>query len=260
MITSLTLLIFFLFNSASCDMIVAKSCFLLIHICKVYFPVLHIYTYIYTYTYIFFIMPVQKVSSHAIWKRDIYWRRYKKHCTQDNDTSILFKVGILGPHTVLPASLATATRCSFCSGSWSHRINFAMTCFMPRTCLKILGTVFFGIPRSASSSCTVSHQSLLIAAGHIQHSQVFFIMRAFQNVDHFQQNLTILEAFVPHVICTALIALSLKAFWIIWIVSVEECSSLTQILIQIPCSTQSFRMWWPHSTHVHSTVSTAPTD
>ena len=27
---------------------------------------------------------------------------YKKHCTQDNDTSVPFKVGTLGPHAVLP--------------------------------------------------------------------------------------------------------------------------------------------------------------
>ena len=27
--------------------------------------------------------------------RDVYWRRYKKQCTQDNDTSVLFKVGTL---------------------------------------------------------------------------------------------------------------------------------------------------------------------
>ena len=31
--------------------------------------------------------------------------RYKKHCMQDNDASVPFKVGTLGPHTVLPASL-----------------------------------------------------------------------------------------------------------------------------------------------------------
>ena len=50
------------------------------------------------------------------------------------------------------------------------------------------------------------------------------------------------------------------AFWIIWIVSTEECSCLTQNLIQICCFTQSFWMWQPPSTHAHSTVSTAPTD
>ena len=49
-------------------------------------------------------------------------------------------------------------------------------------------------------------------------------------------------------------------FWIIWIVSVEECSSLTQNLMQIHCSTQSFLMWWPHSTHAHSMASTTATD
>ena len=31
--------------------------------------------------------------------------KYKKHCTLDSDTSVLFEVGTLGPHTVLPASL-----------------------------------------------------------------------------------------------------------------------------------------------------------
>ena len=40
-------------------------------------------------------------------------------------------------------------------------------------------------------------------------------------------------------ICTALIASSLKAFWIIWICSMEECLSLRENLMQIPCSTHS---------------------
>ena len=38
--------------------------------------------------------------------RDIYWRRYKKHCTQDNDASVFFKIGTLGPHTVLPIAIS----------------------------------------------------------------------------------------------------------------------------------------------------------
>ena len=61
-------------------------------------------------------------------------------------------------------SSATMARRSFCSGSRSCRTNFATTLFMPRSCVKISGTVLFGIPRSASSSRTVSHRSLLIAA------------------------------------------------------------------------------------------------
>ena len=43
------------------------------------------------------------------------------------------------------------------------------------------------------------------------------------------------------------------AFWIIWIVSVEECSSLMQNLMQICCSpSQSFWRRRPHSTQAHS--------
>ena len=31
--------------------------------------------------------------------------RYKKHCTQDNDASVPFKVGTLGSHTLLPIAI-----------------------------------------------------------------------------------------------------------------------------------------------------------
>ena len=37
---------------------------------------------------------------------DTYWRRYKKYCTEDNDASVPFKVGTLGPHTVLPIAIS----------------------------------------------------------------------------------------------------------------------------------------------------------
>ena len=77
-------------------------------------------------------------------------------------------------------------------------------------------------------------------------------------------------------ICAALIASSLKYFWILWTVSVEECSSLTQNLIQIHCSTCSVILnvmatqctsslngvyhphwlvqWSHHYSHMHSPV------
>ena len=41
------------------------------------------------------------------------------------------------------------------------------------------------------------------------------------------------------------------ASWIIWIVSVEKCSSLRQNLMQICCSTCSFWMRQPHSAHAY---------
>ena len=78
----------------------------------------------------------------------------------------------------------------FRAGSRRRWMNFAITHFMPRSYIRISDPVVFGIPRSAASSCTVSHWYLLITAPlHIQNSQVFFLLYAFQNMDHFQQTL-----------------------------------------------------------------------
>ncbi len=51
---------------------------------------------------------VRKVSIHVIWKLETFIKKgtkWKKHCTKENDASVLFKVGTLVPHTVLPVSL-----------------------------------------------------------------------------------------------------------------------------------------------------------
>ena len=92
-------------------------------------------------------------------------------------------------------------------------MNFAMTHFMTRSCIKISDTVVFGISRSASSSHTVSHQSLLIAA---------FTPSTFSGVllvAGLTEQGSLSTAFQPSLkclghtfICTALIASSLKAF------------------------------------------------
>ena len=126
--------------------------------------------------------------------------------------------------------LATAVPCSFCSGSRSHRMNFATTCFMPRFCIKTSGTVVFGIPSSASSSHTVSHWFLLIAA---HTGSTFSGVRLVAGLPECGWLSTDFWPSLKHLchtfICAALIASSLKAFWIIRIVSAEEHSSLTKI-------------------------------
>ena len=56
------------------------------------------------------IWSVQKASSNAIWKIEIFIKedtRYKKHCTWDSDASVPFKVGTLWPYTVLPIAIST---------------------------------------------------------------------------------------------------------------------------------------------------------
>ena len=138
-------------------------------------------------------------------------------------------------------SLATAARCSFCSGSRSLWTNFTTTHFILRSWIKISDTVVLGIPRSASSSHTVSCWSLLIAALTGQHSKAFCLLQAFQNVDHFQQILNHLWSIYTR-FQFALLSLhhpQKPSVWIIWIISMEECSNLTQTLIQICCSTRS---------------------
>ena len=97
-----------------------------------------------------------------------------------------------------------------------------------------------GIPRSASSSRTVITHLCWLQLVLVQHSQVFHLFQAFQNVDDFQQIIHPLWS-----VCATLLFVlhslpsSLKAFWIIQIVSMEECSSLTQNLMQIRWSTCS---------------------
>ena len=42
---------------------------------------------------------VESIHPCTMKSRNIYWRRYKKHWTQYNDTSVSFEVGPLGPHS-----------------------------------------------------------------------------------------------------------------------------------------------------------------
>ena len=54
----------------------------------------------------------------CIWKIQTFIKedtRYKKHCTWDNDSSVPFKAGTLGPHTVLPIAISCPTVFSWIS-------------------------------------------------------------------------------------------------------------------------------------------------
>ena len=156
------------------------------------------------------------------------------HQIKTKRASVSFKVDILGPHTVLPPGAP----CSFCSGSKSRRTNFATTCSMPRSCIKISDTVVFRISRSASSSHTVSRQSLLIAAHTWStFSGVLLVPGLPECRSLSTDSWPSLKHLCHTFTCAALVALSPKAFWIIQIVSTEECPSLMQNLMEICFST-----------------------
>ena len=122
---------------------------------------------------------------------------------------------------------------------------------MPRFCIKNSDTVVFGILRLASSSRTISYLSLLTAAHPHSTSSGVLLVAGLPECESLSIDL-------DHLWGTCVTLLFALHFWIIQIVSAGECSSLMQHLMKIHCSTCSFWMWQPHSTHAHSTTSTAP--
>ena len=119
-------------------------------------------------------------------------------------------------------------------------------------------TVVFGIPRSASSSHSVHCWPLLIVAyTHSTFSGVAGLPECGSLSTDSQLSL---KHLCHTFICTALIASSPKASWIIRIVSTEELSSLMPNLMQTCCSTHSVilnmmttqymcqlnSVYWPH--------------
>ena len=147
--------------------------------------------------------------------RDIYWKRYKiqetlyigQWCLSPlRSYDFLEEIWFIGVK-----SLATAALCSFSSSSRSHGMNFAMTYFMPRSYMKTSDTVAFAIPRSASSSHTVSDWSLWIAARtHSTFSDVLLVAGLPECGSLSVDSQPSLKCLCHTFICAALFASSLK--------------------------------------------------
>ena len=112
---------------------------------------------------------------------------------------------------------------------------------MSRSCIKISDRVILGIHKSASSSHMSVANLCWLQTLHVQHSQMFCMLQAFQNMDHFQQILDRLWSICATLFFffAVLIVSSPEAFWIIQIVFTQKCSSLMKNLMQICCSTRS---------------------
>ena len=125
---------------------------------------------------------------------------------------------------------------------WQQKLGtkFAMMCFMLRSCIKVLDTVVFGIPESASTSHTLSCRSLLIAACTCSTFSGGLLVAGLPECGPLSTDSQPSLKHLCHTfIHAALVASSPKAFWIIWIVSMEKRSSLMQNMMQIHCSTHS---------------------
>ena len=179
----------------------------------------------------------QKVSSHVLWKIETFIEedtRYKKHCTKDKDASVPFKVGTLGPYTVLPITISCPIIFPWISLMvWNL---FLFKCdFRLGKSQKSQGTKS-GLEGLSHLGC----QSLLIAACICSTLSGVLLVAGLPDHGSLSTDSQPSLKYLCHTfICAAFTALSLEAFWIIWIVSAEECWSSMQNLMQIRCSTHS---------------------
>ena len=149
-----------------------------------------------------------------MWKIEVFIEedtRYKKHCTQDNDASVPFKVGTLGPHTVLPV----ANSCPIVF-SW---ISLTVWNLLP---FKVI--LFWGKARS----CRAPN----LGVGVLSHlGDLMIHEKMLLETCCMSRHLVVMK--LPSQLSIAV------AFWMSQVVSTEECSSLKQNLMLIHCSTFS---------------------
>ena len=177
--------------------------------------------------------------------RDISWRRYK---IQETLYIGQWRLGPLQSRHL--GTSQSSLNCStmfllsaLVSGSRSCITDFAMACFMPRSCIKILDRVVLTSAVQVLVLALSVTEPCWLHPVHVQRSQVFGLLqntweRGSLSTDSWPSSNCLCHAFI----WTVLIALSPKVFWIIQIVCIvskEECSSLTQNLMQIHCSTHS---------------------
>ena len=145
-------------------------------------------------------------------RSDIYWRRYKKHCTQDNDASFPFKVGTLGPHTVLPISISCLS--CFPESHWWSEISSLSKVIL----------VF----RKARS-----HRAPNLSCKGVESPRWFNALPKNSAWDMIYEQTHCCDKAANHQLPIAI------ASWITRVVSVQESSSWTQNAMQICFSTRS---------------------
>ena len=144
--------------------------------------------------------------------RHIYWRRYKKHCTQDNDASVPFQVGTcdLTQFSQLP-SVAPSYFPE--SHQWSEISSF----------LKVI--LVLGKARN--------RRAVILGCRGEWVTWVIWCFAKNSALDVIREQAYCCDEAASYLLLIAV------AFGIIWIVSMEECSSLMQNWMQICCSTCS---------------------
>ena len=180
---------------------------------------------------------VQKVPSHVIWKIETFIEedtKYKKHCTEDSDISVPFKVA---PWDLTQFSHSPSAAPLYFPESyrWSEICSFSKV-------ILVLGK---------DRSCRVSNLGCR-GLSHLD-DLMFFAEKLCTRCDAWAGTLLWWS-------CQSPVAHSC-GLWIFQRVSAEECSSLTQNLMPIRCSTGLVILNATTTQYTcHSMASTAPTD
>ena len=154
--------------------------------------------------------------------------RFKKHCAWDNDASVPFKAGTLGPHTVLPVSLLLFK--TLCKILWWNHHQLSLRIFL--NCINGLKSLPFQRWFQFWEKPEVTgHQ--IWAVVETESPGRFDVSPKNSAWNMMHERALCRDEAANHQVPTAV------AFWISRIVSMEECSSLTQNLRQIRCSTHS---------------------
>lgn len=152
--------------------------------------------------------------------------------------SFLRKSGAL--LAVLSKSCTTSVWNSFRCCDRSCGTNFAATCFMPRSSIKVSEILSLWSLQIIFQFChckfPVCIDCVVTARTHSKFLGVQPAEGLLQSEDRFQQipsHFSFLKHWYNNFIWASLIKSSSKAFLIIWIVSMNECPSLKQNLMQI---------------------------
>ena len=143
-------------------------------------------------------------------------KKIQKHCTEDNDAPVLFKVGTLGPHMVLPIAINNSPVVF----SW------------------ILSTVWNLFPSKGDFSFWESKKSQASKSGPWPGGSGVGGLSHLGDLTFCQKTLSEMWCMRRRVVIKLPITLAVVS-WITRIGSEEECSNLMQNWMQIHCSTHS---------------------
>ena len=198
-------------------------------------------------------MVCPEVYSHVTRKIEAFIEedtRYKKHCTQNNDTSVSFTVGTMRPHTVLPVPLLLVK-------TWQNPLlesPSAAPWYFPESHwlseISSFSKVILVLGKARS------HRAPNLGCRRLSHLGDFMLPQKYSAWDVMNEWVHFIhDEAANHQLPIAAGLLNHLNRFHREMFKLDAKSDADSFLYSL-----SFWMWQPHSTHAHSMASTAPTD